>query len=502
LDELQARYETSWQPGYAHFPRVLLDWNLKTGVELGVAFGGHSEAILRTGVSKLYGVDSYRHRSNYDDPMNLSQPDFDRLYDRTCRRLSYYGDRFIPIRRDSDKAVSDVPGLVDFVYIDADHSYEGVFSDLCRWITKVRIGGIIGGHDYGHKDFPGVRQAIDEFFRRFGWQVHVEGDGVWWVHTKSLNISYFIPAYNREDTITAAIESIVMGNLEPGDEVVIVDDGSSDNTARLINELASRWPAITVITHSRNKGGAAARNTAVEQAKQPIVFCLDSDNILAPRSVGPLLEFLVCSGADVAAFSEIRYFSGPAADITHSWFLKSGRFGLREYLGGIRVPGASGNYLFTKESWLRAGGYPEFAGALDTWGFGLRQVATGSKMMVKQHSHYLHRCGADSYWVRQTRQGNVDLLALQVLLPFLHLIDHRDADYVMSRKGRNSWLLNLDRRPLRLRAAATSRVPRYSSRFPTNIRSLLRQFVWHPFLNVTRPVRDAIGLRKRRFGVS
>lgn len=455
LDELQSKHEASWRLGYRYFPAILEANGLKVGVEVGIAFGGHAEAILTrtTSVSKLYGVDSYRYRPDYDDPMNLPQSDFDRLYERMIRRLSGFGPRFTPIRKDSQQAVAEVPSGIDFVYIDADHSYNGVFNDLCRWTSKVRQGGVVGGHDYGHDYFPGVKQAVDEFFRRFGWEIHLEGEGVWWVQTQPLSVSYIMPAYNCEQTVVEAVESILSGNWGSSDELIIVDDSSTDRTPALVHELATRLPGITVLTHRRNKGGGAARNTAVEHTKHPLIFCLDSDNLLAPRSTPQLCDFLVSSGADVACFEEIRYFKHSPRDITHTWRLGAGRVGLADYLADYKVPGSSGNYLFTKESWARAGGYPDFAGALDTWGFGLRQVATGSKMMVQRGSHYLHRWGGESYWVRQESHGDTSLRALQVMIPFLHLINDRDVDYVMSRTGRKSWLGNLERHPLRVKSA-------------------------------------------------
>jgi len=52
---------------------------------------------------------------------------------------------------------------IEFVFIDADHSYECVKSDITKWIKKVKIGGIISGDDY-FKTHPGVIKAVDEFF--------------------------------------------------------------------------------------------------------------------------------------------------------------------------------------------------------------------------------------------------------------------------------------------------------------------------------------------------
>jgi predicted O-methyltransferase YrrM len=52
---------------------------------------------------------------------------------------------------------------IDFLYIDADHSYEGVWADLEGWFPHVKPGGLIIGDDYDHPRYPGVTQAWDEF---------------------------------------------------------------------------------------------------------------------------------------------------------------------------------------------------------------------------------------------------------------------------------------------------------------------------------------------------
>jgi cephalosporin hydroxylase len=58
---------------------------------------------------------------------------------------------------------------IDFLYIDADHSYLGVWSDLVAWAPHVKSGGLIVGDDYGNQFYPGVKQAWDEFESR--WEI-------------------------------------------------------------------------------------------------------------------------------------------------------------------------------------------------------------------------------------------------------------------------------------------------------------------------------------------
>lgn len=60
----------------------------------------------------------------------------------------------------SNRIVSDY----DMVFLDAMHDYANVKLDISRWFRRVRLGGVMVFHDYGHADFPGVKQAVDELF--------------------------------------------------------------------------------------------------------------------------------------------------------------------------------------------------------------------------------------------------------------------------------------------------------------------------------------------------
>ena len=68
-------------------------------------------------------------------------------------------------------------GSLDFVFVDAGHSYDAVKADIAHWAPKVRPGGWFGGHDL-HDDHPGVGKAVVE---AFGPDIHLEPYAVWWV---------------------------------------------------------------------------------------------------------------------------------------------------------------------------------------------------------------------------------------------------------------------------------------------------------------------------------
>lgn len=241
-------------------------------------------------------------------------------------------------------------------------------------------------------------------------------------------------------------------NFEDGDELIIVNDHSADDTAAVLNELKKKYTAIRLISHARNKGGAAARNTAVENAKHELLFCLDADNVLAPGSVGPLKNYLLENNADAASFQYQHYFLDDKNSPEYTWSLPYGAVPLSAYLHGENTPGQHGNYLFTKKSWINAKGYSEGSGALDTWTFGLRQAITGAKIMVLKDTFYYHRLDhKNSYWMRDAESNlwSVSIKATIALMPFIDIIDEKFLKYMLG-KGRYSWFHNLKNKPLKL----------------------------------------------------
>jgi glycosyltransferase involved in cell wall biosynthesis len=246
--------------------------------------------------------------------------------------------------------------------------------------------------------------------------------------------------------------------LRDGDEVILVDDASTDETPKVLAKASKSHPMVKVLNHSVNKGtAAAARNTGIEAASNQLIFCLDSDNILSAASIPSLVSCLLDTGADAAAFGEIHYFRDNPQAVTHKWIHKE-CIGLADALAGVVWPGPSGNYLFTRESWKRAGRYCEPSlenRSLDSWMFGIRQLATGSRLVTLPHTWYFHRYGHMSHYMENWQRGNQSLAALIALIPFLHLLDDRDVDYIFSPEGRYTWYERLSTRPIRVKPDET-----------------------------------------------
>jgi glycosyltransferase involved in cell wall biosynthesis len=98
-----------------------------------------------------------------------------------------------------------------------------------------------------------------------------------------LPVSVIIPAYNRADLVWRALASVNTQRPALPAEVIVVDDGSTDDTAAAAERLGAR-----VIRHGRNRGLSAARNTGVAHATQPWVALLDSDDEWLPHHLATL----------------------------------------------------------------------------------------------------------------------------------------------------------------------------------------------------------------------
>ena len=106
-------------------------------------------------------------------------------------------------------------------------------------------------------------------------------------------ISVYITSYNKENYLEQAIESVLAQSLQSQD-IVIVDDASSDNSRDIICAYKSRYPhRINAIFNEQNLGISKTRNIALEQCKGDIVTFLDGDDMFYPNKL--LSEYEVLS---------------------------------------------------------------------------------------------------------------------------------------------------------------------------------------------------------------
>jgi len=200
-----------------------------------------------------------------------------------------------------------------------------------------------------------------------------------------------IPCYNYGRYVQEAIES-VLAQTRPAAEIVVVDDGSTDDTQKVLEHYAGR---IKVISQS-NQGVAAARNHGIIETHSPYIICLDADDRLDPRYLEVCAAALDADRGLGIAYTglfllhEDGHMSLNAWPPEFSW----------ESMAVPAVPPASCIHtaaIFRRSLWERAGGYKqEYAPAEDTefWVRGLSIGFTARRVTEEGLFHY--RPHADS----------------------------------------------------------------------------------------------------------
>jgi succinoglycan biosynthesis protein ExoO len=92
-----------------------------------------------------------------------------------------------------------------------------------------------------------------------------------------MRVSVVIPAFNVEQCVDRAVVSALHQTMPPL-EIIVVDDGSTDATIEVVNRLKHSHPSIRIITHPRNRGPAAARNSGITEARGEWIAILDADD--------------------------------------------------------------------------------------------------------------------------------------------------------------------------------------------------------------------------------
>lgn len=119
-------------------------------------------------------------------------------------------------------------------------------------------------------------------------------------------VSVVIPTFNSQSTIAECLQSVFsQGRLVS--EIIVVDDGSTDDTANVVRRLAN--DRVVVIEHGQNLGGSAARNTGIHRASSDWIAFLDSDDLWTPRKIELQLQALANS-KDAICYSNLEFFDG------------------------------------------------------------------------------------------------------------------------------------------------------------------------------------------------
>jgi glycosyltransferase involved in cell wall biosynthesis len=130
-----------------------------------------------------------------------------------------------------------------------------------------------------------------------------------------MKLSVVIPVYNEKNTIAEILRRVKAAGR--ADEIILVDDGSTDGSREFLRTLAAP-PAVTVVFHEKNMGKGAALRTGFQHAGGEIILVQDADLEYNPAEYPALLEPIECGQADVVYGSR---FLGSKRRVTMFWHM-------------------------------------------------------------------------------------------------------------------------------------------------------------------------------------
>ncbi len=200
-------------------------------------------------------------------------------------------------------------------------------------------------------------------------------------------VTLVVPTYNRAHLVSETIQSALQQS-EPFFEIIVVDDGSNDDTLQILGQYSD---FIKIIT-TKNNGVQAARNLGIDHAKTELVVLCDSDDLLEPEYVQTLAPWMYKNTAHDVLYCNFQNFSEDRVDkdklalATFDFLAGAERDGPFAYsLPDLYIRSISYQPLFTSGMMVRKtffksiGGYnTDFRGmGAEDWEFTLRAISCG-----------------------------------------------------------------------------------------------------------------------------
>lgn len=161
-------WKTQDSPNLQYFGMVTLIYNLtlhfKTHgfkmLEIGSYMGESTSMFASTGLfDEIHVIDPHEGYEEFNDLFGWTWEDVKKEWEINTRHYRDIIHLWNEYSYDIAPRVSD--NYFDFIYIDGDHSYEGIKRDLELYLPKIKQGGVVAGHDY-HNQWPGVMKAVNQ----------------------------------------------------------------------------------------------------------------------------------------------------------------------------------------------------------------------------------------------------------------------------------------------------------------------------------------------------
>ncbi len=221
-----------------------------------------------------------------------------------------------------------------------------------------------------------------------------------------MKLSVIIPLYNAASTVEKTLASINCKSLKFIDEVIVYNDGSTDNSKEILNNLKKNILKVKFYSSNLNRGGGYARNFAIKKAKNKLIFVLDADDLVHKNSLIKLYKHALKNNLR-AHYNKAKYFSSDETKINGQLDFSSIYNTNVTYTKYLKTLTSMPNFIFSKKDWKTAKKYPENT-HWDTQNFAAMFLKKVGEVSIAKNTYYFHRRfrkNYKSYYERQERSG-------------------------------------------------------------------------------------------------
>lgn len=307
-------------------------------------------------------------------------------------------------------------------------------------------------------------------------------------------VSVIVPLYNMEAFVAEAVRSVLASSYQ-NIEVIVVDDGSSDRSAEIVEAIAAQDARVTLL-RQENAGPCRARNHAVAASKGAYILPVDADNVLAPQFIADAVAVLTAH-PNVKVVRPTMEFIGDKQGLWKLPDFSLARLARRNHIDTCA--------LYRREDFDRVGGYCEEIIAREDWDFWISVLKDGGDVVRLPEVGYYYRVRRQSKRIRDRK------LKAHVT----RVLNQRHAAFFAEQLGgplrrMRSWSrwINFLTRPLRYRkvvTATTIETPQRSESqpqrpMPRALQRFIAQLPWHFDREGTEIFKNRNAIRQYKIG--
>lgn len=185
-------------------------------------------------------------------------------------------------------------------------------------------------------------------------------------------VSIVIPCYNQGEFVQETIDSVLAQTYD-NIEIIVVNDGSTDNSEEIIHKIIEENPQIIYMS-AENGGVSRARNIGIEAASGEYILPLDADDLINPKYIDLAIAEFIKNPDLIIVTAKGRFFGKEATD----WNLQE--FSMKKMLHGNVIFCPS---LFKKIDWKKIGRFDESMTHLEDWDFFIRLSAINPQQVKR-----------------------------------------------------------------------------------------------------------------------